>query len=196
MVSIRLQEAGHSWVGWKIFPWVSRFLLRVVELVVVSCVVELAMTLPMAVYFHRITVFALPVNLFILPLLALLMPAALLMLVLLFALPAAALVPAIVVGLVLHTGVWMVRIFGSLALEISGSRAQDPGNPRHSGAACGGDCASSMSAASGSMAALPCLLPRCCWLPGPRWRRAQSSTHATRCWLKAIDVGQGGLRCC
>ena len=35
----------------------------VVELVVVSCVVELAMTLPMAVYFHRITIFALPVNL-------------------------------------------------------------------------------------------------------------------------------------
>ena len=31
--------------------------------------VELAMTLPMAVYFHRITIFALPVNLLILPML-------------------------------------------------------------------------------------------------------------------------------
>ena len=28
------------------------------------------MALPMAIYFHRITIFALPVNLFILPLLA------------------------------------------------------------------------------------------------------------------------------
>ena len=45
---------------------------------VVSCIVELAMALPMAVYFHRITVFALPVNILILPLLAVLMPAALL----------------------------------------------------------------------------------------------------------------------
>ena len=53
-------------------------MLRVAELLVVSCVVELAMTLPMAVYFHRITIFALPVNLFILPLLLVLMPAALL----------------------------------------------------------------------------------------------------------------------
>ena len=44
-------------------PWVVRFLLRIVELLVVSCVVELAMTLPMAIYFHRITIFALPVNL-------------------------------------------------------------------------------------------------------------------------------------
>ena len=35
------------------------------------------MALPMALYFHRITVFALPVNVFILPLLLILMPAAL-----------------------------------------------------------------------------------------------------------------------
>ena len=64
-------------IAWSVFPWTVRFSIRVVELVVVSCVVELAMTLPMAVYFHRITVFALPVNLLILPLLAVLMPAAL-----------------------------------------------------------------------------------------------------------------------
>ena len=35
------------------------------------------MALPMAVYFHRITVFALPVNMLILPLLGVLLPAAL-----------------------------------------------------------------------------------------------------------------------
>ena len=57
---------------------VRALLLRFVELLVVSCVVELAMTLPMAMYFHRITIFALPVNLLILPLLVVLMPAALL----------------------------------------------------------------------------------------------------------------------
>ncbi len=93
-----------------------RFLLRVFELMVVSCVVELAMTLPMAIYFHRITIFALPVNLFILPLLAILMPAALI--TLLFALigPAYAVVPAVFVALPLHFGVWLVHLFGSLAL--------------------------------------------------------------------------------
>jgi competence protein ComEC len=85
------------------------------ELLVVSCVVELAMTLPMAIYFHRITIFALPVNLFILPLLAILMPAALI--TLLFALigPAYAVVPAIFIALPLHFGAGLVRFFGSLA---------------------------------------------------------------------------------
>ena len=68
-------------IAWRIFPWSVRFTLRIGELFVVSCVVELAMTLPMAIYFHRITLFALPVNLFILPLLAVLMPAALLTLI-------------------------------------------------------------------------------------------------------------------
>jgi len=67
-----------------------RFLIRIVELLVVSCVVELAMALPMALYFHRITVFALPVNVFILPLLMILMPAALATLLALLVWPAAA----------------------------------------------------------------------------------------------------------
>ena len=51
------------------------------------------MTLPMAIYFHRITIFALPVNVFILPLLLVLMPAALLTLLALFAWPSAAVAP-------------------------------------------------------------------------------------------------------
>ena len=44
-----------------------RFALQCAEAFVVTCIVELAMALPMAMYFHRITLFALPVNLFILP---------------------------------------------------------------------------------------------------------------------------------
>lgn len=74
------------------------------------------MTLPMAIYFHRITVFALPVNIFILPLLALLMPAALITLLTLLVWPAAAVVPATIAALLLHCGVWLVRLFGSFAL--------------------------------------------------------------------------------
>ncbi len=74
------------------------------------------MTLPMAMYFHRITLFALPVNLLILPLLTLLLPAALLMLLLLLVWPAAALVPAAIVTLLLHLSVGLVHLFGSFAL--------------------------------------------------------------------------------
>jgi competence protein ComEC len=116
MVAERLQRAASATIAWRIFPWSVRFAIRAVELVVISCVVELAMTLPMAFYFHRITIFALPVNLLILPLLAALMPAALLTLLLLVVWPGAAVVPAMVVALVMHVGIAVVRIFGSLAL--------------------------------------------------------------------------------
>ena len=119
MIAGRLQQLDRGQIAktlaWRFFPWNVRFVLRLVELVVVSCVVELAMTLPMAIYFNRITFFALPVNLFILPLLALLMPVALITLALLWVWPPAAVVPAMVVAMILHFGVWLVRLFGSLA---------------------------------------------------------------------------------
>jgi len=115
MVADRLQKAISPRVGWSVFPAAMRLVLRAVELLVVSCVVELAMTLPMALYFHRITVFALPVNVFILPLLVLLMPAALVTLLALLVWPAAAIVPAMAVAVLLHLSQGLVHLFGSLA---------------------------------------------------------------------------------
>ncbi|MGP8251754.1 MAG: ComEC/Rec2 family competence protein [Terracidiphilus sp.] len=109
-----LCPAASPFVTRRTIPWASRFIIRVGELVLVSCIVELAMALPMAVYFHRITIFALPVNIVILPLLAVLMPAALLTILLLAVWPAAATIPAVVVALVLHLGVGLVRLFGGL----------------------------------------------------------------------------------
>ncbi len=110
---VRGRLAGR--IAWRVFPWTVQFLLRIVELIVVSCVVELAMTLPMAIYFNRITIVALPVNLFILPLLIILMPAALVTMLALFVWPAAAVAPAMVVAVFLHFGVGLVRLFGSFA---------------------------------------------------------------------------------
>jgi competence protein ComEC len=104
-----------SSLAWRIFPVTVRFLIRCCELLTVSCVVELAMTLPMAIYFHRITIFALPVNIFILPLLAVLMPAALVTLVVLALWPSAAVLPAMLVTVFLHMGTGLVHLFGSLA---------------------------------------------------------------------------------
>jgi competence protein ComEC len=114
MSAERIQAVVNKRAAWVVFPWLVRLVLRVVELVIVSCVVELAMTLPMAIYFHRITVFALPVNLFILPLLALLIPVALLTVATLVIWPGVAALPAAAVAIVLHAGVGLVRLFGSL----------------------------------------------------------------------------------
>ncbi len=103
-------------IAWRVLPWSIRTGIRIVELVVVSIVVELAMTLPMAIYFHRITIFALPVNLFVLPLLAVLVPTALLTLLVALLWPAAAILPAILTAIPLHFAVWLVRVFGSLRM--------------------------------------------------------------------------------
>jgi competence protein ComEC len=116
MVTARLEEAFHAFIAWRLFPWMVRFVLRLCELVAVSCVVELAMTLPMAIYFHRITIFALPVNLLILPLLLVLMPAAIVTLIALLMWPPVAMVPAALVAVLLHFGVGLVHLFGSLAM--------------------------------------------------------------------------------
>jgi competence protein ComEC len=116
MFAARLQRIAGKWMGWTAFPWTVRMVLRVVEMLTVAAVVELCMTLPMAVYFHRITLFALPVNLLILPLLLLLMPAALLTWAALLAWPGVAVIPAAVTALLLHLGVGLVHFFGSLAL--------------------------------------------------------------------------------
>jgi len=168
-------------------PFVVRFVLRIYEVLVVSCVVELAMTLPMAIYFHRITIFALPVNLLILPLLVLLMPAALVTLVVSIVWPAAAAVPGMFVALLLHFGVWLVHFFGSLAM----------GDFRIPGPLM------AQSLAFCALLAAAVLLAR-----GPRWQRtlawaalllAALAAVAPRAMdhprdamlMEAIDVGQG-----
>jgi len=118
MTAAALQAAASPFAGriaWRILPWAVRSLLQAGELLVVSCVVELAMTLPMALYFNRITIFALPVNVFILPLLVVLMPAALITLLFSLIGPAYAVVPAIFIAIPLHIGVGLVHLFGSFS---------------------------------------------------------------------------------
>ncbi len=192
MVAARLQEAGIGRFAWRIFPWTVRFLLRLVELVAVSLVVEMAMTLPMAIYFHRITIVALPVNLFILPLLAVLMPAALLTLLLLVSWAAAAVVPAMIAAVVLHIGVGLVRLFGSLAF--GDFRIPNP--------------LLIQSAAFCALLAAAILLAHLSVSSGSRWQRRSAWTslllaalaavaprpiqHPNNALLvEAIDVGQG-----
>jgi len=72
------------------------------------------MTLPMATYFHRITVFALPVNLIILPLLVILVPSALVTLLLNLCSPVAGAIAAGLTALLLHLGVGLIHLFAAI----------------------------------------------------------------------------------
>jgi competence protein ComEC len=114
MFASALGKAIGKPVGWKLFPWIIRVALRSLEALVVSCVVELAMALPMATYFHRITVFALPVNMLILPLLVVLVPSALITLLLTLISPGAAAIAAIVTATLLHAGVGLIHLFAAV----------------------------------------------------------------------------------
>lgn len=111
MFATALSKALSKFIGRSLFPWTVGAFLRCFEALVVSCVVELAMALPMAAYFHRITVFALPVNLIILPLLVLLVPSALLTLLMTFISPIVAALAATITSLLLHLGVGLVHLF-------------------------------------------------------------------------------------
>lgn len=116
MLAERLARVGNHWLGWRALPGLVRLAVRSVELLVVSVIVELAMSLPMAVNFHRVTLYALPVNMLMLPLLFLLLPAALVTMALLALWPVAAVVPGAVTALGLHLGVGLVHIFGSVRM--------------------------------------------------------------------------------
>jgi competence protein ComEC len=116
-VSLRLiVEHARLLVGRRLancIPILVRISLRSVELLLVSIIVELVMSLPMALYFHRITAVALPVNLFVVPLLTILLPLAILTLLAVLILPAVAFAPATVTAAVLHAVLWVVHLFAN-----------------------------------------------------------------------------------
>src|SRR6185437_15318773 len=72
------------------------------ELVLIGVVVELVMVLPMAVYFHRATVFALPANMLSVPLVAVLAPMAVVTFCAMLVSPVLAILPGAVTAFLLH----------------------------------------------------------------------------------------------
>ncbi|MBT9332478.1 ComEC/Rec2 family competence protein [Paracidobacterium acidisoli] len=132
-VSLRMLAQGlQMFTGRRVarlcFPGMVRLALLCLEVLVTSAAIELMMALPMAVYFHRITIAALPVNLLIVPLLGLLLPSALITFFLLLAAPSLAAVPGAFTALLLHGVTGIVHFFGS-------SRAGDLRIPAPSGPA-------------------------------------------------------------
>ncbi len=114
---------GPAW-AWRLPFGTVRWTLRFVEALIVALVVELAMVLPMAIYFHRITLVALPANLLGLPLLAFMLPLALLTFLLGCIHPALAVPSGAFTALMLHAISWLIHVFGNLSA--AGLRTPDP----------------------------------------------------------------------
>jgi competence protein ComEC len=99
-----------------VFPRTVRLALFIAELVTTCLAIEMFLVLPMAIYFHRVTAVALPVNIFIVPLLGILLPLALFTLLLVLSLPKLAFIPATAVALLLHGVHALVLAFGAMRL--------------------------------------------------------------------------------
>jgi competence protein ComEC len=83
--------------------FVMRALLWLAELTLIGIVAEMVMVLPMAMYFQRATIFALPANIITVPIVVILAPLAIITFCLALASPWAALAPAAMTALLLHT---------------------------------------------------------------------------------------------
>ncbi len=94
--------------------YATRFALRGLELLVMSATVELVMALPMAVYFHRMTVTALPVNLLLIPGLGIMLPVAVLTAIAAMVSPHLALLPGMLLALLLHLASGLVQFFSHM----------------------------------------------------------------------------------
>jgi competence protein ComEC len=95
-----------------------RLSLRAAELALISLVAEAVMVLPMAVYFHRLPVFAVPANILILPLIGILVPAALITFTAALVSAKLALVPAAATAALLHAIAFTIH-------RLSGLRSAD-----------------------------------------------------------------------
>ena len=131
-VSLRL-IAGHLQPflgrGAKLVPFAVRLTLELLELMLASCAIELAMSLPMAAYFHRVTALGLPVNVLVVPLIGVALPAALITFVCILISPTLAVAPASVTAGLLHIINGIVQRAGNM--RAGDLRIPSPGRSRH-----------------------------------------------------------------
>ncbi len=98
--------------------------LALFDVLLIAALMQAALALPMAVYFHRATLLALPANAVIVPLTGVLMPAALLALAMSYVSPALAAIPATIAEWALHGITGTVEELG--ALQAADVRVPDP----------------------------------------------------------------------
>jgi competence protein ComEC len=126
LVAFHLQPFLGRWLAHKLLPALVRVVLRSFELLLVSALIELAMSLPMAIYFHRVTALGLPVNLLVVPLIGLALPSALITFACLLVWPSVAILPGAVTAALLHSISGIVQLFS--AMGAGDIRIPNPGN--------------------------------------------------------------------
>lgn len=102
-----LADAFGKWV-YRIPAISLRCVLWIAELALIGLVAEMVMALPMALYFHRATIFALPANMLTIPVIGLLAPLAIIAFVASLISPWLAVLPASATAALLHGIGWII----------------------------------------------------------------------------------------
>ncbi len=171
----------------KLPAYVFRATLWSLELALIALVAELVMVLPMAIYFHRAAVFALPANMVVIPVILILAPAAIATFLASLLSPWLAIAPGAVTAALLHAISFAIRHLSHL--QSADVRVPSPAWPVALVAiaawlACCWAVRRSRTGAWATVAALPLIAALILW-PEP------AVNHPGTLEITAIDVGQG-----
>ncbi len=167
---------------------VTRFVIGAVELLFTSTVIQIALALPMAWYFHRATTMALPANALVIPIAGILLPTAVLTVAASYAGHWLAWLPALVTRYALDALTGTIHVIGHV--RISDVRVATPALLVCCGAAAAFALALLLARRRTPLAVfgIAALLMAAVWIvmvpPKPQW-------HPGVLEVTAIDVGQG-----
>jgi competence protein ComEC len=188
MIAGRLGRFVGERVALSTLACCGRILLGMCDFLVISLVIQMGFTLPMAYYFHRVTLVSLPANVLAVPLTEIAMLAAMFAIIMGYGSALAAKIPCMIATVGLQAMEGSVRRLG--ALRVSDLRVPEPGQTvLLAGAvaliiAMALSCRRAWLAASGLI-----LLAASAW-----WTCASPSTPKTHpgvLEVSAIDVGEG-----
>lgn len=164
-----------------------RTVLGAAELALIGAVAEAVMVLPMASYFHRATVFALPANMVSIPLVGVLAPLGLATFLAALVSPWLAALPGSALALLLHA---TTAVIGRLS-HAQAADLRTPGPtlvPALAAVACFAFCCWAVRRSrAGAWAAVAALLLAVCFALWPE----PAAVHRGQLEVTAIDVGQG-----
>jgi competence protein ComEC len=124
MILARLRLFLPRWIAQLVFIGSLRLLFRAGEVIFISAVMQAALALPMAIYFHRATTLALPANVVAVPIMGLLLPLAIATTLLSYLGTWVAFVPKCLTAVLLHAV--SASIFTFAHFRVADLRVPDP----------------------------------------------------------------------
>jgi competence protein ComEC len=189
MVRLWTESLGEAF-GWRVgalLAAILRTVLFVAELALIGLIAEAVMVLPMAIYFHRATLFALPANMVSIPLIGILAPLGMATFLASLISPYLAVLPGSALAVLLHAVTHLIQRVSS----VQAADVRVPGPPlTHAllALACFAFCCWAVRRsrvwAWAAVAALPLAAAIVLW-------PSTAVLHANRFEVTAIDVGQG-----